>query len=238
MTRDELKIQLSIIDRFREFRKFPERVSYDDRFTLLKFMYWLTWEGFEKYIADYFKEFEWMDVTKVTWWYNDKCIDVKCQKWNKKIGIQCKNRSQLHIKRWDILYFLEETKGIKKQLWNTLSLYYITTNRLNQDARHLANENWIHVKYYKDIILMNKKMNIDYFIKTHKTNNKLIRWNNINEILEKFYYNKWLKSRWLWTIMYFIIKKIYPLFCNKSFELDFDKAENESQKDDLLFLSK
>lgn len=214
--------RIDIVNRYKEF--IEHKMDEDDVFVLLNFMFGLTPSWFEQYIRDYFdKKWDFNRIT-VTWWINDKGIDVRGEKKNnEKVLIQCKKFIKSHVTEKDVLLFIEQTKEYKKRLWDTLSLFFITTNWVNRQARERAKKNWITIYYYKDILKMNESLNIEAYIKEHKNNKKICSNIDFRKILDVYYHKKALWNI-LWDITYFIETKIVnKLF--KPYYLDYQKVE-------------
>lgn len=190
----------------------------EDIFTLLKFMFELTYKWFEHYIKDYFKQYKY-DWIKVTGGVNDWWVDVEWMLWNKHTLIQCKKYIKEHVREREILKFVSDTEKYRKEIWKVLSLYFITTNWVNSDAYNCAKQHNIQIKNYKDMIKMDKKLDVYKYIEGHKNDKEIVTWINVYDILDKKYFKQ---AFWkiLWTISYYINKFIF-----KNYELDYQKVE-------------
>lgn len=219
--------ELKVINCYKALEwKINEEHTYEiekDILILLKFIFELTSTWFEHYIKDYFEKEYKYDWVKVTWWLNDEWIDVQWALWNKHTLIQCKkyNYNQDHIKDKEMLKFSRDTRKYKhkKNILNNTSLYFITTTRINQEARTLAEKNNIEIRDYKKILKINKYLDIENYIKKHKDNRELVTGINTKEILDKKYFKQ---GFWkiVWVIPYYI-RKIFHI----NYEIDYNLVE-------------
>jgi len=220
--------EFNIIKKYKELSRYllKENSSYkeQDIITLLKFMFELTDKWFEYYVKDYFKKQYKYDWIRVTWGINDWWIDIEWMLWHKHTLIQCKQYKQEHVKDKEILKFVSDTEKYRKEIWKVLSLYFITTNWVNNEAYNCAKQHNISIKNYKDMIKMDKKLDVYKYIKEHKNDKEIVTWLNVYDILDKKYF---IQAFWriLWTISYWINKFIF-----KNYELDYQKVEKYHPK--------
>ena len=215
-------IEYKVIKKYKELSKclLKENSPYNEQdiITLLKFMFELTDKWFEHYVKDYFQQNKY-DWIKVTWGLNDWWIDVEWMMWNKHTLIQCKKYITDHVHEDEILKFAKDTEKYKKEIWKVLALYFITTNRVNSKAYECANQHNISIKNYRDMIKMDKNLDVYEYIKEHKNDKNIVTWIDVYDILDKKY---WVQALWkiIWTINYYINKYIF-----KNYYLDYQKVE-------------
>ena len=215
-------IEYKVIKKYKELSKclLKENSPYNEQdiITLLKFMFELTDKWFEHYVKDYFQQNKY-DWIKVTWGLNDWWIDVEWMMWNKHTLIQCKKYITDHVHEDEILKFAKDTEKYKKEIWKVLALYFITTNRVNSKAYECANQHNISIKNYRDMIKMDKNLDVYEYIKEHKNDKNIVTWIDVYDILDKKY---WVQALWkiIWTINYYINKFIF-----KNYYLDYQKVE-------------
>ncbi|MFZ2151446.1 MAG: restriction endonuclease [Candidatus Absconditicoccaceae bacterium] len=228
----QIKIKSDIVDRYKEFLRFPDRINRKQYMILLRFMYELTDVGFEYYVRDYFKIVEKCEVALVTGGFNDGCIDVRCKRGDENIAIQCKKFGKSHVKQEHILYFVEKVKEIKAKLGKNLSLYYITTSWANGDSRKTAQVNGVNLRYYKDILKMNKHYNIGDFIKNNESDDKIVSGINVDKILAEYYYRRYRGP----------LRKLAYVFVNRILKVEVDyerigKMVKEGETNGLVFVN-
>jgi len=222
--------EFNIIKKYKELEehlnKEHDPYKEQDIITILVFMFELTDKWFEYYIKDYFQKQYKYDWIKVVGGVNDWWIDIKGEYKNKLTLIQCKQYKQEHVRDKEILKFVQDTEKYRKEIWKVLSLYFITTNWVNSEAYNCANQHNISIKNYKDIIKMDKKLDVYKYIERHKNDKEIVTWINVYDILDKKYFKQafW---RILWTISYRINKFIF-----KNYELDYQKVEKYHPKNE------
>lgn len=137
--------------------------------TVLRFRKSLTAYWFELYVKYFFEKIEWY---KTTFWsdkttHKDYWIDIKWIKGNKNnnmlLLIQCKKISNKKIWLSDIASFYWLIVAITYKYPNT-KVYYITTSAdLSREAYNFAEENWIMIKDFSNIIKMNELYSLEKF---------------------------------------------------------------------------
>lgn len=221
------QIEWDIIKCFQQLKRY---FNEDEVFILLKFMFEITDKWFEYYIKDYFKKEYKYDRIKVIWWMDDGWIDIIWKYKNKHTLIQCKQYRTSHVRHQDLLKFVADTEKYKKRIWEVLSLYFITTSRVNKDAYGCWNHNNIEIKDCHDILKMNKEVNIDDFINKYKKNKEITNSIDTKDIINRLYSKKLLG-----LIPYYILKilnKISKIF-NLEYELDFEKIDRKLPKQEI-----
>lgn len=193
---------------------------------LLKIMFELTPTGFEYYVKDCFSKGKY-DQIKVTGWLNDWWIDIKWIFWNKYTLIQCKKYDYgiNHIKRGEIKDFIDNTEKYRtekyrRKTWKTISLYFITTSRVNWEAKVLAEQYNIEIRdCYSIIKKLEKNLDIYKYIEDHKNDKDIVSWIDIKEILDKKYFRQgfW---KFIRVIPYYF-RKLFRI----NYEIDYQKVE-------------
>ena len=190
---------------------------------LLKIMFELTPTGFEYYVRDCFSKGKY-DKIKVTGWLNDWWIDITWIFWNKYTLIQCKKYDYgiNHIKRREIKDFIDNTNKYRTEKYRrkTISLYFITTSRVNPEAKALAEQYNIEIRdCYSIIKKLEKNLDIYKYIEDHKNDKDIVSWIDIKEILDKKYF-----KQGFWKIV-----RVIPYYFRKLFhinyEIDYQKVE-------------
>ena len=219
-----LKLKRRVVYKYRELLS-TKKFNEDSIFTLLSFMFELSSKWFEIYVAEYFKDILHFDTSKVTWWYKDKWIDIKAEKDGIFYAIQCKKYGASHVTQKDILDFVENIKDLKVKYKNKIRFYFITTSWVNRYAKKVAEQNWIIIRGYKDILHMNKKLPINDFIKKNKWNSQILEGIDVDDVLNVFYLRKTFKRKWLADALYFILS--HTLFKFTNYNLDYQKVDKK-----------
>lgn len=209
------------------FQKLKEYHNEEDVFIILKYMFEITDKWFEYYVRDYFSKTSNYERIEVIWGLKDWWIDIEWKFWNKLTLIQCKQyKKNNHIQDKELLKFIKDTKKYKKRIWDVLSvsLYLITTNRVNREARKFWELYNIEIRDHRKILEMNKKLDIDDFINKNQKDNKLITNINTRDVVDRLY-----SQKLFWMIPYYIhkiINKFLKIF-NKELVFDFDKIDKD-----------
>ena len=220
---DSLKERINIISKYKELLKHIS--SQDDRFTILSFMFELTWTWFEEYVAEYLKNIRGYDFVDVTWWINDKGIDIKAEKQWHYSYIQCKKFWVSHTTEKEILYFIKNTRIYKEKLWDTLSLYFVTTNWVNKYAWRRAKEAWINILSYNEILKMNQWYSIDDFIKKHKWNSKILSGIDVFDVLKTYLFRTLCEPMPYWFADFFYLIANNIIFKYMNFDPNYDELD-------------
>lgn len=220
---NNLKLKRRIVYKYREL--LSKKFSKDSIFTLLSFMFELTPTGFETYIAEYLRKIVNFEMTKVTWWYKDKWVDIRAQNDWYIYAIQCKKYWASHVKQKDILDFVQNTKHLRIKYGNKIRFYFITTSWVNKYAEKIADQNWITIKDYNDVLHMNKEFPINDFIKKNKWDSVILEGVDVYDVLDLFYFRKAVGRWWLADALYFILK--HTLFRFTDYWLDYQKVDKE-----------
>lgn len=145
--------------RYDEFRK--HGLPHNKALYLLRLMYELKPRGFEEYVRRYFYRVYGIK-SKVTWWYTDGGIDIVAIYNQSPLLVQCKKRASWHIKKSQILEFWHNVQHHPEYKdWTRAVL--ITTNRISDEARAVAQEYDISIRDYKQLLWREKSYNIDAF---------------------------------------------------------------------------
>lgn len=218
-----LKLKRRIVYKYREL--LSKKFSRESVFTLLSFMFELTPTGFETYIAEYLRKIVQFEMTNVTGWYKDKWVDIRAQNDWYVYAIQCKKYWASHVKQRDILDFVQNTKDLRVKYGNKIRFYFVTTSRVNRYAQRIADQNWIIIRWYKDILHMNTKFPINDFIKRNKWDSVILEGVDTEDVLDVFYFRKAVGRWWLADAVYFILKHTLSRFSD--YRLDYQKVDKE-----------
>ncbi len=145
--------------RYDEFRK--HGLPHNKALYLLRLMYELKPRGFEEYVRRYFYRVYGIK-SKVTWWYTDGGVDIVAIYNQSPLLVQCKKRASWHIKKSQILEFWHNVQHHPEYKdWTRAVL--ITTNRISDEARAVAQEYDISIRDYKQLLWRAKNYDIDAF---------------------------------------------------------------------------
>lgn len=215
--------ELKVINCYKELEEHLNKENNyekeEDIIKLLKIMFELTSTWFEYYVKDYFQKGKY-DSIEVTGWLNDEWIDIEWKFGNKITLIQCKQYKNSHVQDKELLKFVKDIKKYGKKAWKTISLYFITTSRVNPEAKILAEHYNIEIwDRYNIIKKLEKNLDIYKYIENHKNDKKIVSWMNIKEILDKKYFRQgfW---KFIWVIPYYF-RKLFRI----NYEIDYQKVE-------------
>jgi HJR/Mrr/RecB family endonuclease len=154
--------------RYDEFKE--HGLSHDKALSLLRLMYELKPRGFEEYVRRYFFRVYGIK-SKVTWWYTDGGVDIVAIYNQSPLLVQCKKRASWHIKKSQILEFWHNVQHHPEYTeWTRAVL--ITTNRVSNEAKNVANEYNISIRDYSHLLTRQKQYSLDMFAQEVKKNNK------------------------------------------------------------------
>lgn len=206
--------------RYKEF--IDHGISPDDALYLVRMMFELTYQWFERYIAAYY-HFTQKYYTKTIWGIKDGGIDIIGSKveWHKEINLlaQCKKWTYDHVQKKEILNFDYDIKHSNKNKLNTKQLF-VTATRANKDARKVAKEYGIEIIDCHELLKFRSKYSLDDFIRkysrdrykkrTYRT--RFFKNINVKKIIEEYQKNKLFSKKQypkLNTSDYLLIKEEY-----------------------------